>query len=50
MSEGSERAIMVAVVTQADRKRAARRTALLLACVAIGIYVAFIVSGILKSR
>ena len=39
----------MAVVTENERKRGVRRTALLLALVALGIYVAFILSGVMKS-
>jgi len=39
----------MSAVTQDNRKRAVRRTALLLALVALGIYVAFILSGVLRS-
>jgi hypothetical protein len=39
----------VALVTEDERKRAVRRTALLLALVALGIYVAFILSGVMKT-
>lgn len=50
MNKGSERTHAVAIATsQDDRKRAVRRTALLLALVALGIYVAFILSGVMRS-
>ena len=39
----------MADVTDNERKRAVRRTALLLALVAFGIYAAFILSGVMKS-